>query len=185
MLLKIIVLSILLSIDALGIGMSYQLRGIKVNGIAKFIVGLMATGVAFLAIFIGKKAIGYFPTNIMEMIGTTLLCILGILFIYKSLYEEEKVLCDIDHSSSIGLGEAVLLGITLSLDSVTVGVAVATIGMNELLLPVLVGFNHFLFLIIGEWLGSKTISFSKGKQKICGICSGLFLIFIAILQNLG
>ena len=83
MLFKIVILSIALSIDALGIGMSYQIRGIKVNGIAKFIVGLMATGVAFFAIFVGKKAMGYFPTNIVEMIGTILLCVLGILFIYK------------------------------------------------------------------------------------------------------
>ncbi len=185
MLFEIVILSIALSIDALGIGMSYQLRGVKINWVAKLIVGLMATGVSFGAIFLGKQVMGYFPSDVVKLLGTALLCLIGVVFIRKALYEKEKVLCDIDHSSTIELWEAVLLGVALSTDTLSTGIAVATIGVDYIALPFMVGMSQPLFLIVGEWIGKKTFSFSKGKQKACGVFSGVLLIFIAILQNLG
>ncbi len=185
MLFKIAILSISLSIDALGIGMSYQLRGVKITWTAKFIVGLMAVVVSLGAVCLGNQVMEYFPMDVVRILGTALLCLIGIVFIRKGLYEEGEVFCDMDRSSTIEPWEAVLLGAALSADSISTGIAVATLGINNIGLPLMVGISQPLFLMAGEWIGKKSRIISKGNQKICGIFSGMLLIFIAIIQNLG
>lgn len=185
MLFKIVILSVSLSIDALGIGMSYRLKGVKITWLAKIVVGLMAAGVSLVAVFLGKRVMGYFPADIVQILGTVLLCLIGIVFIRKGLYEEGEAFCDMDCSSVIEPWEAVLLGIALSADSLGTGIAVASLGINSVGLPLMVGISQPLFLILGEWIGEKSLHFAGKKQKACGVFSGMLLIFIAILQNLG
>lgn len=184
MLLKIWILSISLSIDALGIGMSYRLKGVKIAPFAKMIVGLMAAGVSFTAIVMGNRIIEYFPEDVMRIIGTAFLCLIGIVFIRKGLCEEGEAFCDMDASSTIEPWEAILLGIGLSIDSLSTGIAVAALGINSIGLPIMVGISQPMFLMIGEWAGEKTMNFAGKSQKFCGIFSGMLLIFIAILQNI-
>ena len=182
---KIIMLVISLSIDALGIGMSYCVRGIKINWKTKFIVGMMAGFMSLVAVYLGSQAVTYFPVDVIQMIATIFLCLIGIVFIWKGFHEEEKAFCDIDFSSSIELGEAILLGLALSSDSFGIGIAVATFEINYLEFPFLVAISQPLFLMLGEWSGTKASSFLGEKQKICTIGSGILLMLIAILQNLG
>jgi len=123
--------------------------------------------------------------DVLKIVVTALLFLIGILFIRKGMYGDEEVFCDMDSSASIEPCEAVLLGIGLSLDSLGTGIAVVALGINHVFLPVMIGLNHTLFLILGEWLGEKTMSFTGKSQKLCGVFSGVLLIVIAILHNIG
>ena len=185
MLLKLWIISVSLSIDALGIGMSYRLKGVRISLFAKMIVGIMVMIVSCGALLIGNKVVMYFPQGVLKIVVTTLLVLIGIMFIRKGLYGTEEVFCDMDSSSSIEPCEAVLLGIGLSMDSIGTGIAVVAIGINHILLPVLVGVNHIFFLLIGEWFGEKTMRLAGKSQKICSIFSGILLIIIGILHGMG
>ena len=111
--------------------------------------------------------------------------LIGIVFIRKGLYGDEEVFCDMDASSNIEPCEAILLGIGLSMDSIGTGIAVVAIGIQDILLPVLIGVNHILFLVLGEWTGEKTMKLAGKSQKICGVFSGIVLIIIGILHGMG
>ena len=185
MLLKLWIISVSLSIDALGIGMSYRLKGIRISLLAKMIVGIMVSSVSYGAFLIGNKIVTYFPEDVLKVIVTAFLVLIGIVFIRKGLYGDEEVFCDMDASSNIEPCEAILLGIGLSMDSIGTGIAVVAIGIQDILLPVLIGVNHILFLVLGEWIGEKTMKLAGKSQKICGVFSGIVLIIIGILHGMG
>lgn len=184
MLFKIWMISISLSIDALGIGMTYRLKGIKIPVYAKVIVGLLVGGVSFGALFIGRKIVSYFPEDVLKIVVTALLSLMGILFIRKGLYATE-MLCDINASETIEADEAILLGIGLSLDSVGTGIAVAALGIHHILLPILIGLHHALFLWGGEWIGEKTRCLAGNSERICSVFSGVLLVLLAVLHGIG
>ena len=185
MLLKLWIISVSLSIDALGIGMSYRLKGVRVSLLAKIIVGIMVSGVSCGALLIGNRIITYFPEDVLKIVVTALLVLIGIMFVRKGLYGDEEVFCDMDASSSIEPCEAVLLGIGLSVDSIGTGIAVVAIGINHILLPILIGLNHVFFLLLGEWIGERTMGLTGKSSKICGIFSGILLIIIGVLHGMG
>lgn len=185
MLLKLWIISVSLSIDALGIGMSYRLKGIRVSLLAKMIVGIMVFAVSYGALLIGNKIVIYFPEDVLKIIVTIFLILIGAVFVGKGFYTEEEAFCDRDASASIEPLEAVLLGIGLSMDSVGTGIAVVAIGIYHILLPVLIGVNHVLFLLLGEWIGKRTMKLAGRSQKICGIFSGILLIIIGICHGMG
>ena len=185
MLLKLWIISISLSIDALGIGVSYWLKGIRVSFLAKMIVGMMVSGVSYGALLIGNQLVTYIPEDVLKIAVTTFLILIGIVFVKKGFYADEEAFCDRDASASIEPLEAVLLGIGLSMDSIGTGIAVVAIGIYHILLPVLIGINHVLFLLLGEWVGKKTMKLAGKSQKICGIFSGLLLIIIGIFHGIG
>ena len=185
MLLKLWIISISLSIDALGIGMSYRLKGIRVSLLAKIIVGVMVSGVSYGALLIGNRIVTCFPEDVLKIIMTAFLVLIGIVFVRKGLYGDEEVLCDVNFSASIEPCEAVLLGIGLSIDSLGTGIAVVAIGINHILLPILIGLNHVFFLLFGEWIGERAMGLTGKSPKICGIFSGIVLIIIGILHGMG
>ena len=185
MLLKLWIISVSLSIDALGIGMSYRLKGIRVSLLAKMIVGIMVSAVSYGALLVGNKIVMYFPEDVLKIIVTSFLILMGIVFMKKGFYSDEEAFCDRDASASIEPFEAVLLGIGLSMDSVGTGIAVVAIGIYHILLPVLIGVNHVFFLLLGEWVGKKTMKLAGRSQKICGVFSGILLIIIGICHGMG
>ena len=143
------------------------------------------SGVSFAALLIGNRMVAFFPEQSLKIGVTILLCLIGVMFIRKGLKSGKEVLCDIDASSSIEPLEAVLLGIGLSLDSIGTGIAVVALGIHHMLLPILIGINHTVFLLLGEWMAERTMRFAGKSQKICSFCSGIFLILLAVLHGIG
>lgn len=185
MLLKLWIISVSLSIDALGIGMSYRLKGVKIPLLAKIIVGVMVTGVSCVALLIGNKIVEYLPENLLKVVTAVLLVMIGMVFIRKGMHKDTAAFCDINESATIEPCEAILLGIGLSMDSVATGIAVVAIGIQHILLPILIGVNHILFLVIGECMGEKTMAMAGKSQRICNIFSGGLLVIIGILHGIG
>lgn len=182
MLLQIIVISISLSIDALGIGIAYPLRGVKIGALAKTIIGLISCGVMFVSIIVGKQMTKYIPADVMMIIGTSILILMGVIYIRNSLFSDEEASYDLDESKKIDLFEAVILGFALSADSLSAGIAVVAIGMQSTLIPLVVGLTQVGFLTVGNLLIVKFSRIKKMNSKVCGVFSGALLILIAILR---
>ena len=183
MLLKNIVLAISLSIDSLGVGMSYRIKGVKITFPAKAILGIMSFGITWMALNLGEWMVQYFPPDILRILGTAVLVLIGITFIHRGIQSKEEAFCDMDHSSSIELWEAFLLGIALSSDTVSTCIAIATFPLDTKVLPFLVGILQVGLLDAGSGVAVSFGKFTKNNAKICGIFSGVLLIFLAILQN--
>jgi len=90
--------------------------------------------------------------------------------------------CDFDKSKRIDPLEAIYMGLALSVDSIGVGIGIATVGAGTYLIPIATGLFQFIFLCLGGFLGTKFLMFKNINSKIWLIISGLILILLAILR---
>lgn len=84
-----ILLAISLSMDALGIGVSYGLRGKKVPLLPKVIISLISLAFTAAAIGIGNIIVLFLPDQLAKLIGSGMLGVLGIVIIIQALSKKE------------------------------------------------------------------------------------------------
>jgi putative sporulation protein YtaF len=85
---------------------------------------------------------------------------------------------DIDRSGIISGNEAFLLGIALSIDSLTAGIAVSLLGYSILKTALCIGAGQFMFMYCGL-LGGKQLE-RTGILKQIAILPALILIFLGL-----
>lgn len=85
-----ILLAISLSMDALGIGVSYGLRGKKVPLLPKVIISLISLAFTAAAIGIGNVIVLFLPDQLAKLIGSGMLGILGVGIIIQALSKKER-----------------------------------------------------------------------------------------------
>lgn len=181
---NILIISISLSIDALGIGVSYKLKGVKITTIARTIIGIVSGFVMWLSLNIGTLMMEFFPSKVANIIGVSILVLIGLAFIRNALFGSEEATYDFDKSKNIEMWEACVLGFALSADSISAGIAVATMGIGTMFMPFSVGIMQFVFLSIGDLLIERCQRVREINKKLCGIVSGSLLIVIALLRVL-
>lgn len=84
-----ILLAISLSMDALGIGVSYGLRGKKVPLLPKVIISLISLAFTAAAIGIGNIVVLFLPDQLAKLIGSGMLGVLGVAIIIQALSKKE------------------------------------------------------------------------------------------------
>ncbi|MGN0135926.1 manganese efflux pump [Anaerotignum sp.] len=186
-----LLLALSLSVDALGIGLSYGLRRITFSPSSL----LLLTGETFfmMEIFlrIGQLFAACFPAALAEGISTGFLLFFGIWLCLQGTGQKKKKedsplqspsLCDKDASSSIEPKEALLLGFLLSMDSFAIGVSAAAGGMDVVLLPVFAALFQTVFLALGAMGGQRLRLHPAPKESLWSLLSGSILIFLALLQ---
>lgn len=183
MLFDIIVISISLSIDALGIGIAYGLKNVRITAIAKMIIGIVSGGIMWLSLIVGGYVNKVLPPNVTKIVGVGILVLMGVIYIRNSLFSDEEAEYDLDKSFGIEGFEAVILAFALSADSVSTGIAVASMGIGNLWIPVVVGVMQVCFLSLGSVVIRKFLSTKLINSKVCGVFSGALLILIAILRG--
>ena len=120
----------------------------------------------------------------MMIMGTSILVLMGVIYIRNSLFSDEEASYDLDESKKIDWFEAIILGFALSADSISAGIAVVAIGMQSTLIPIVVGLTQVGFLTVGNLLIVKFSRIRKLNSKVCGVFSGALLILIAIIRCL-
>lgn len=208
--LSILLLSISLSIDALGIGTTYGLRGIRIPNAAKVIISIQSIVITSLSLFCGKWLSELLPPGIATHIGVFILIFMGIWILWQGIREGEKEVlvkkedtiidvliksmgitikiirtpqyCDLNNSFIIDPFEAFYLGIALSFDSFGAGFGSGASGLFSPMIPLLVAICQVIFLSVGSLLGNRLKLFKGFQNNICVIFSGILLIFIGILR---
>ena len=89
-----------------------------------------------------------------------------------------------DNSKHIDVLESLYLGISLSIDSLVVGVSYAVVGGSSYLIPLYVGIAQFIFLSLGELLGKKIASIKNVDSRVFVVISGSILILLSIVRML-
>lgn len=87
-----ILLAISVSIDSLGIGVTYGIRNTKIYFFSKIILFIISILITSLAVFIGGLICTILPSSFANYIGIFILIFLGIWIIYQSFDKENKTI---------------------------------------------------------------------------------------------
>lgn len=208
MIFSIIILSISLSLDALGVGVVYGLKKIKIPLSSKLIICLFSILYAGLALIIGKSLSSILSPFLAKLIGISILGLMGVWIIIQALLKEKSsnstdktlwqvvikslgitiqvirnpIELDIDKSGAIDTPESLLLGLALSVDAIGAGIGSALTGFYSPVIPFAIGFFQMIFLYIGTHLGDKVTMLNKINKKVLALMPGILLIFLALVR---
>lgn len=182
LLFNVLAISISLSLDALGIGISYKLKGVKITHAAKITIGIVSIVVMWLSLKLGSLMTKLFPVQVANILGISILILIGVTFIRNALFGNQESTYDFNKSKEIDWWEAAVLGVALSADSVSAGIAAVSMGLYNMFIPFTVGMMQVIFLYMADLLLEKSNRLKTMNRKICGVLSGCLLIGIAILR---
>ena len=180
MLFTYVLLAFSTSIDSIGIGVTYGLRNIQITKKAKLILFTISFTISMLAVFIGSQIEKFLPNNLSNMIGSGILCFMGLEMLLQGIQDPE--IYDVDSSKQIDSKEAISLGIALSLDAFSVGIGTGMFESTFLLFPLLVSLFQIGFLSIGRKVAQKIQKFKKISHSFWNYISASLLIMIGIIR---
>lgn len=172
-----ILLAVTVSIDALGIGIAYSLKGVKIPFVAKGIIFLISFVLAYISIITGNHFTNFFPPIFAKTLGVVILLAIGIYTVLSDPFTY-----DVDKSEKIDPKEALLMGFALSIDSIGVGISSAVAGFSSSILPIAISTCQFIFLYLGEGIGVHISKRNRIKSRFWTIISGGIIVLIAILR---
>ena len=186
-------LAFALSIDALGIGITYGVQKISIPLSSRLLLAVETYFMMCFFLFIGGKMIAFFPPFLAQLLSTGFLFFFGLWLCYQGFCKKKEStsplsavqqpsVCNKDNSSALEPKEAIFLGFILSLDSFGIGVSVALSGSSYGLLPLFSAFFQITFLCIGAFLGGKIALYTNIEESLWTRISGGILIFIALLK---
>lgn len=204
-----VLIAIAANLDNLGIGIAYGIQKIKISNTANFVIAVISFTATWLSSTLGEAASLYLNSEIASMIGAILLIGVGIWVfaqpIITSIQSNRPIIdlqllgnriyigpteilnyperADIDNSRDIGIWEAVILGIALSINALASGFTSGAIGIPTLLESSLIGIFSFITICIGCYFGKKYAAEQLGKYA--NIVSGTLLILIGLHQLVG
>lgn len=189
-----LLLAFSLSVDALGIGLSYGLRRIRfpLTSLGLLTIETFLMMEAFLGL--GRLFAACFPVGLAKGISTAILFFFGVWLCLQGTGQrkakedsplQSPSLCDKDASASIEPKEALLLGFILSMDSFAISLSAAAGGMDVALLPLFAALLQTFFLALGAKGGARLILLPEPKESLWSLLSGGILIFLALLQCFG
>lgn len=91
MLLTYFILATSVSIDSLGIGITYGLRNTKITGFAKVILFIISSLITSLSVGIGNKLSDMLSDTVTTYIGSIFLIFMGLFVIYQALKNTNNV----------------------------------------------------------------------------------------------
>lgn len=213
MLLNCLLLAIPVSLDCIGIGITYGIKNTYITNLAKCIIFAIFFVVTSIAITIGSLIVKIFSISFANILGVILLIFMGAWIIFQSFKpkkekkKEENIKpkiynliikplgltikiiknptnSDLDHSNHIDAKEALYLGFAISLDAFCAGVGCSAVGINSFFFPLFISIFHIVFLTLGSVIGMKLSSSTKIPDNIWSIVSGILLIAIGIFKLL-
>jgi len=194
-----------ISIDALVASFAYGSQKMKISIGATLIIGLISGGLLGITLFLGERMGGLMPDWLAGLISFTILFGLGTLRIFDSwlknyirkrgsggeikfsafrltfilqIYADPET-ADTDGSRTLSPGEALSLGIALSLDGIAAGLGAGLLGAPPLLSAGLTSLLTIIAIVAGGKLGGRLASVLT--RDISWVSGGL-LILLAVLQ---
>ncbi|WP_242145542.1 MULTISPECIES: sporulation membrane protein YtaF [unclassified Bacillus cereus group] len=202
---SLILLAFTLSLDSCSVGLTYGLRNVRIPLRSIIIIGICSAAVMLVSMGIGNMIAEVFSPMIATRIGGFVLVGIGAWVLYQffrgdkkeELKQEEKVwkleiaslglviqilrkptVADFDRSGTISAGEALLLGIALSVDSFGAGIGASLLGYAPAMMAMLVAVMSSLFLFIGMQMGTM-LSNMRWLQRFTFL-PGVLLIIIGL-----
>ena len=169
MTIPIITMAVLVSLDALFVGMSLKLqKDFRLSFI--FVISGILLAMSLIAYLIAGALIDFVNFEASWLVGGAFL-LLGA----KSLFAKDE------EQMNLTMRTIIIFGLVMSIDCV-VAIVALTIDQGEMLLiPFTVSFGHFVFLLAG----CGAAKFIKTSHKVHNIISASCLFLVAILNFTG
>lgn len=195
------------SLDALLVGISYGLRGIRIRTWQNLVISFVALLGTCLSSCAGSRLLPLFPGSLAASAGSIILILLGTYYIAKKIFtflSERRTKCDntkrikpspelptiafsstelptaAPPGSELSAGETLLLSLTLSLNNIGIGLSASMAGLQLLPAAVMTFGCSALFLLSGNQLGRSRLLRLIGSTA--DLISGLLLICLGVIQ---
>lgn len=168
----IFIIAVSLSMDAFSLALAYGTISLskKEINLLSIIVGIYHFFMPILGMLIGS-----FITRVIHLGGDLITLIIfvfiGINMIIEGIKGQDEV-------KQMKLGEMVLFGLAVSIDSFSVGIGINNISNNFILCSSIFSITSFIFTYIGLLLGSKL---SELIGKLATLLGGFTLIILGII----
>ena len=168
----IFIIAVSLSMDAFSLALVYGTISMtkKEIEILSIIVGIYHLLMPIFGMVIGK-----FISNVMHISGDLIVLVIfsfiGVNMIIESFKKEETV-------KKMKIGEMVLFGLAVSIDSFSVGVGINNISNNFLLCSCIFSITSFVFTYIGLKLGNKL---NQLIGKVATLTGGIMLVILGLI----
>ncbi|MEY4480520.1 MAG: manganese efflux pump MntP [Bacillota bacterium] len=176
--LGLLMLAIAVSIDGLAAGMAFGMKKIVIPLSSILIVGISSGGVIAVSMPLGNVLQAVIPQHFSHWIGAVIFICIGLL----SLFSQNPIQADRDHSGEISAREALTLGIALSVDSIGAGVSAALLGFTIWLTAVTIAVSCASFIWMGSYLGQHMSCFIRNRYL--SYIPGLLLIVLGMIKLL-
>lgn len=203
-----LLLALAVSIDGFTVGFSCGLRRLAIPLTSLLAISLLSAAAVACSMLAGSGAAQLLPLSSISAFGGALLVILGLYIIrhhlagVRAASMEEKNLpgeaapqkesrslisllqrpekADLDHSGTLSVKEALLLGSALAADAFVAGFGAALIGMPFLPTVLAVGLTKFVLLPLGAACGRITLR--EVNLPHTPLWGGAILIIIGIIN---
>lgn len=195
---SLILLSVAVSLDGFGAGVTYGIRKIRIPLLSVGIISVCSGTVMFLAMMAGTLFARFIPPKAASAAGALLLVAVGCWALFQLFRSGEREdrggenlvirilktpsAADLDRSGTISGGEAVFLGAALSLDAFGAGVGAAMAGFPPFATALCIASGSGLFLHLGTRFGFRVAGWSWVRQL--AVLPGILLILMGIFKLL-
>lgn len=204
---SLLLFALAVSIDGLGVGVSYGMRQMRIPPASILVICLTSTGSITLAMLAGTVIANMVTSGLAERMGAMILILVGGWILLQAacqqllvprqqntpfwkvaipslgiavqfLYEPSRA--DWDQSGDISVKEALVLGLALAMDAIAAGFGIAAASGFQWFVPLAVGASKFLMLTGGLWLGQN---WRLQVWKLQGaLVPGLILVILGVLK---
>lgn len=207
----IILLAVALSLDGLGAGVAYGLKGVRIPFSSLTITGAITCAAVLLSMFVAGIIATVLPPHLATVLGAALLIALGVwsmgqewlkqiipdqvttspkqvklnigvLSLVINIYKR-PLDADLDLSGHLDHKEAVLLGLALALDALVAGFGLAMSGGASVTAPLIIAGVQMGLIKLGTIWGHKAVNAANLEGKMPYL-PGAILLFIGLARLL-
>ncbi|WP_442870471.1 manganese efflux pump [Aneurinibacillus sp. Ricciae_BoGa-3] len=185
------------NLDNAGASIAYGIRKIRIPWFSNFIISLMGFFLTLVGGIFGKWMALWLKPSIGNLIGMIVLVIIGICLLYPTLLNSKSVRyvstsspilkilrnkdeLDLDGSKTLGFGESILLGISLSVNNLVGGFDVGVTHLSIWGISFISGVLSYVCVGLCAYLGSRFAAEKLGKQA--SFMAGILLILVGLHQ---
>jgi len=181
--------AVTLSIDALGVGVSCGIRGMRPALLTHIVVFCVSLCVMAVSVFFGNIVSSVLTPRLAEVIAATWIFLLGLWIAVGAIRKGEKGEGRREKGESsrrsaarlrANLVQAFSLAFMLSIDSMGAGLAAAALGVTIAFLPIYVAAFQTAFLFIGM-MAVRLLPFVRKGGKMPTVVSGVLLMVIGVI----
>ncbi len=202
----LLLLALSISLDSFGIGVSYGIKKIKVGVVPLLIISSISLATLLFSWTAGQLFLRMIPIKTAKLFSCSLLIGLGCGFFVQALLDslypayEERIIkkiriksfriviniirepstSDMDCSGCINIKEALYIGVALSIDALSIGVAAAVYGVPIIYFLAIAFLLNIFLLKFGEFSGKKFGQLIS--EKYLKFVSGTIIILMGVLK---
>lgn len=181
----IILIGIAANLDNLGIGLAYGIKQTKIPLLCNVSIAITSMIVTFIAVWAGSTVSTYVSGSIANLLGSLLLCVIGLWTLISEKFGHEEVLqtpnlLERDTNRVISLKESIILGFILSINCLAVGIGIGANGISAVWTVLSIGFFSVVTVGLGSHFGALITKTFIGKYSTT--ISGWLLLIIGIFE---